>query len=289
MKNINYSESDIYFLKFIYKIGSYLGVYPLETSPLKRITYLTFYCIFNLIAVTSLVLEVKRMMGVFKLPPIEIIIFAGDFLALFCIHFACFHGMLKNKESWGVFLDIMNKLNEEYQITKNVLWYMFKLVFFCTLIIFGAMFDYWYSNNEMTSYSLLAYSFYAIIFLEMFCVTTILWQTANILVARYSRLTYKVEKVFSNKIVKIFNFDMNILNIRKDLLLLNQAVVLINIFMGKVFFILVITTFLNLLAVFNFLVFCYQSGVFFTLFKSSIGNTLLSLQLVVSTYFFILL
>lgn len=248
--HISITNSNIQFLKIIFKIFCFCGAFPLEMNSVARIICLVFVLILHFIGICCTLFEiVSKLMTVkpFNAPVYYVIIISQE-VSIF-LNLLCFLGIIKNRKSWNHFFALMDKLTTAFPPNLYLKSDVFKLIICLFPCICSHIWQVWkYGLTNTFSYAI-AYIFWILHIFKIIGIALVIWKTSDILTIMYLNLrdVIKAEKLINRGYSRENRFKM-----QRDLVMLNQAVIQINNIMEKMFFIVFTSTYLHILSLFYY-------------------------------------
>lgn len=282
------SKSEVYFLKVIFKVCGFLGIFPLEANSFLRNVHLLYHFIFNLTAIICITFEFIKLSEREDGMEIQDILTysasSGIFILLILV---CTHDLFKKRKAWRLFFNIVENLNADHTIDIKLAEHAIKLCFILLLIFLIHINELWYTRPKNITFTNTMSCFgWISIYLETLGITVIIWKTSNIINSYYSHLCNMIQKTLSDKLLTTTCLTKKLIKIQENLSLLHQAVTHINTAMGKMIFVVLASTFLSILSVVNFILYLILSNTLSQLFAVYISSIIMCTELTVSTQYF---
>lgn len=239
-------KSDVYIFKIIFTAGCCVGIFPLNSGPIKKVFH------FMIIMSIEIVLFILRLDGSLIYTENNLIgtNAINHTLTTIMFQLVCLIGMIYDSKKLQNLLKILEKLDVKFNnIGKKSLQILLPLFLFLTMISFDIAFLFY---GDYYVWSIL-YLFDFLITIQTFILILIICEFSCILCVKYNILKGILIDTFLNVESKVYKSDTKIQEVISCLSFLDKAAWNFNAVTGKKNLVMIIKAFGNILsAVHNF-------------------------------------
>lgn len=257
MSTIFISKTDTFFLKIVFKIAGFFGIFPLLSNSLMRKIHFIIYICLNL-GIIYLPLESFKIVTSYNVDGFILVEFGVTYIIYGCIHILCIYGTVTQKQTWKEFFDITEKLENRFPLKEKAGNHSLKLLILIVVIGLAQASELMSFKDEFTIHTFFAYWVGTLANFEVFFITITTWEISNVLSAKYTHVIKFINLIFFNRRQNNLNFSKDIIQIQWDIYFLHKAVVQINVLLGKMMLTLFALTLATTLTFFNFSLFLYK-------------------------------